>query len=123
MPTSEPTANQSASSQCGTCQGSGEFPTESGTVDCPDCGGEGQLPSKSVLTEWRLRDLELAAENGPIETRDVRWLLAEIRNARIALTEVITLAEDVSDESGLRTRLRYAANRALELYPVSDTRQ
>jgi Ribonuclease G/E len=76
--------SQSTPSQCSTCRGSGEFPTESGTVDCPDCGGEGHLPSKSVLTEWRLRDLELAAATGPIEARDVRWLLAEIRNARFA---------------------------------------
>lgn len=107
---------------CRTCQGSGEFPTDSGLVDCPDCGGAGTLPPKNVLVEWRMRDIERAAtRHGSIEAKDAQWLLTELRNARTALTEIIALAHDVSDEQGIPIRIRFAANKALGLYSVTKT--
>jgi hypothetical protein len=109
-------------SSCRTCQGSGEFPTDSGLVDCPDCGGSGTLPAKNVLVEWRMRDVERQASRvGSIEAKDALWLLTELRAARTALTEIIALAHDVSDEQGIPLRIRFAANRALGLYTVTKT--
>ena len=104
-------------SQCLSCHGSGEYPTDFGLVDCPDCGGSGSLPSKKLLIEWRASDIE-RAYSGSREavSSDVRWLLTELRTARNALTEIITLAHDVSDENEIAPRIRFVANRALGLY-------
>lgn len=90
-------------------------------VDCPDCGGAGYLPTKSVLVEWRARDIERAVERGrSAEPADVRWLLAELRNARAALTEIIALAHDAQDPDAIAVRIRFAANRALGTYDVES---
>ena len=105
--------------QCLSCNGSGEMPTDYGSVDCPDCGGAGILPSKNVLTDWRMRDIERAcAANTHPTPADVRWLMAELRAARQALNEVIALAHDIEDPNAIALRIRFAANRALGLYPV-----
>jgi len=105
--------------KCSSCVGSGEVPTDYGSMDCPDCGGAGFLPSRGVLVDWRSRDLEraLARGNTP-ETADLRWMLAEMRQARAALTEIIALAHDVSDDDAIAQRIRFVANRALGLYEV-----
>lgn len=108
----EPTA-----SKCLSCHGSGEYPTDSGLIDCPDCGGSGSLPSRKVLVEWRAGDIERAyAGSREAVSTDVRWLLAELRTARSALTEIIALAHDVGDEYAIAMRIRFLANRALGLY-------
>jgi hypothetical protein len=60
-------------------------------VDCPDCGGTAS---------------------------DLRWLIAELRRARTALTEITSLAEDAGD-SEIARRLRVTAGQALELFEVS----
>src|SRR5687768_8520815 len=101
---------------CGNCHGSGELPTDFGPVDCPDCGGSGSLPTRNVLIEWRTRDIEraLAAGANP-EVADVKWLVAELRAARTALTEIISLAHDTADGDSIGLRIRFAANRALGL--------
>jgi hypothetical protein len=79
------------------------------------------LPAKSVLVDWRARDLERSLERGSeLSAQDVRWLLAELRNARTALTEVIALAHDLGDsEQALALRIRMAASRALGLYEIA----
>ena len=100
---------------CNSCSGSGEVGTEAGPVDCPDCGGAGVLPHPSVLVEWRMRDIERARGGGDgAVASDVRWLLAELRRARTALTEIVSLAEDAGD-SEIARRLRVTAGRALGL--------
>ncbi|HET9953827.1 MAG TPA: hypothetical protein VFQ61_04970 [Polyangiaceae bacterium] len=101
---------------CHSCGGVGELPTDFGPRDCPDCGGAGFLPSRNVLVEWRARDIEraLAAGINPAAV-DVRWLLAELRNARKALTDVIALAHDVQDGDAIAMRIRISASRALGL--------
>jgi hypothetical protein len=105
--------------QCGTCAGSGEAPTDYGPVDCPDCGGSGQLPSRSVLVDWRARDIERALLAGQATApRDAQWLIDELRLARAALTEIIALAHDGTD--AVSNRIRFAANRALGLYTESS---
>jgi hypothetical protein len=103
---------------CNSCSGSGEVGTEAGLVDCPDCGGSGALPHPSVLVEWRMRDIERArgAGNGDAAS-DIRWLIAELRRARTALTEIQSLAEDAGDSETAR-QLRVTAGQALELFDV-----
>lgn len=110
--------------KCSSCVGSGEVPTDYGSMDCPDCGGAGYLPSHAVLVDWRARDLERALTRGSIpEPSDLRWMLAEMRKARSALTEIVALAHDVSDVSTDNTiaqRIRFVANRALGLWDVGS---
>jgi len=104
------------------CWGTGEFVSEYGPADCPDCGGSGTLPSKSVLIEWRSRDIERAhAGADDAVGADVRWLAAELRNARRALNEIIALAHDLDDGDSIARRIRFIANRALGTYePVEE---
>jgi hypothetical protein len=104
---------------CSSCGGTGEVPTDFGPTDCPDCGGAGYLPSRGTLVEWRARDIERALSVG-VEpgASDVRWLLAELRTARHALTDVIALAHDIQDPDSIAGRIRFAANRALGLYDI-----
>ena len=106
---------------CQSCLGSGEAATDFGSVDCPDCGGAGFLPSKNVLVDWRARDIEQALARGrAADAADVHFLLAELRNARNALTEIVALAHDAHDPDHISQRIRFAASRALGLYPSSD---
>ncbi|MFT3927678.1 MAG: hypothetical protein QM778_34425 [Myxococcales bacterium] len=106
---------------CASCAGSGELPTDYGAVDCPDCGGAGFLPSKSVLVEWRSRDVErVIAAEAEVGVQDVRWLLGELRAARSALTDVIALAHDIAEaDQDIAMRIRVTASRALGLYEVA----
>ena len=109
---------------CDSCSGSGEVPTDFGPADCPDCGGAGYLPPRSALVEWRLRDIERALSSGIVLVKgDVKWLVDELRLARDALTDVLSLAHDVEDTEGIATRIRFTANRALGLYEPGDPRK
>ena len=94
------------------------MPTESGPVDCPDCGGAGFLPSPNVLIEWRARDIDRALTAGwaQPDAADVRWLLAQLRIARTALTEIVALAHDVNDGDAIAMRIRVTAHRALGMH-------
>ena len=113
---SNPTAMDTAlEGRCNSCSGSGEIGTEAGPLDCPDCGGSGSLPHPSVLVEWRMRDIERArAAERSAAASDIRWLIAELRRARTALTELVSLAEDAGDSETAR-RMRTTAARALGL--------
>jgi hypothetical protein len=107
--------------KCERCLGSGDWPTDFGVVDCPECGGSGILPSRNVLVDWRSRDIERAVASGRgVSPEDVRWLLAELRSARAALTDIIALAHDAEDADGIGVRIRFAANRALGLYETRE---
>ena len=109
-----------AERQCQSCLGTGEVGTEVGPVDCPDCGGAGALPHPAVMVEWRVRDIERRYDGREDSaTQDMRWLIAELRRARTALTELASLAED-SGDSEVTPRMLFIANRALELYPVEE---
>jgi len=115
---------------CSTCVATGEIPTDYGPMDCPDCGGAGHLPSRAVLVDWRSRDLERALGRGRTpDAADLTWLLAELRTARNALTDILALAHDLEDEHTIAVRIRFAANRALGVYepapqrPASDDMQ
>jgi hypothetical protein len=110
-------ASMSTLPACSSCHGSGEVPTDYGAVDCPDCGGAGFLPSRHVLVDWRAHDLEQSLARGEAPgAADVKWMLAELRQARVALTEIIALAHDVDDAEGIAQRIRFVANKALGLY-------
>jgi hypothetical protein len=106
--------------KCSSCHGTGEVGSEVGPVACPDCGGAGALPSRSTLIEWRARDIERShgAQDGQ-SAADIRWLISELRKARAALTEVVSVAQDL-DDSPLTTRMRFVANDALGLYEVRE---
>jgi hypothetical protein len=120
---SNPAPNAPRSDFCASCQGSGEAPTDYGVVDCPDCGGSGVLPPRAARVEWRARDIERAlAQARSVDPEHVRWLLAELRTARSALTEIIALAHDSDDQDGIALKIRFLANRALGLYEVSKAR-
>jgi hypothetical protein len=93
------------------------MPSQHGPAACPDCGGSGKLPAKSVLVDWRSRDIERALSSGiNVHASDVKFLLSELREARTALTEIIALAHDIDDPTGIAQRVRLTANRALGLY-------
>jgi hypothetical protein len=74
------------------------------------------LPARSALVDWRSRDIERAVNGGlhPAAV-DVRWLLAELRSARKALTEVIALAHDAPDTDGIAMKIRAVASKTLGL--------
>lgn len=110
-------ASGMAQSSCEACLGTGEVPTDYGAVDCPECGGAGYLPSRAVLVDWRARDIERAVAAGITPTAaDVRFLLAELRAARAALTSVVALAHDAKDDDSIASRIRLTANRALGMH-------
>ena len=79
------------------------------------------LPHPLVAVEWRIRDIERthAAARDAV-ANDLRWLIAELRRARTALTEIATLAADAGD-SDIARRLRFTSNRALELYAIDES--
>lgn len=107
--------------ECTSCGGSGEAPTDYGSVDCPDCGGAGTLPSRSVLIDWRSRDIERGIARGQVaDASDAAFLIEEMRRARAALTEIVALAHDVTDDTTIAGRIRYVANRALGLYELGE---
>ncbi len=109
---------------CRTCFGTGEIGSEHGATSCPDCGGSGELPDTSVLVEWRARDIEAHhMKRQSAESADVLWLVSELRRARTALAEVLSLSNEVED-SDLSVALRAIANRALMVYrtaPVDES--
>jgi len=93
------------------------LPTDQGLANCPDCGGSGVLPPPETLIEWRLRQIERAHDQRSDDTsKDVRWLAFELRRARNALTELLTLANDLDDP--LAPRMRLIANRAVGFYEI-----
>jgi hypothetical protein len=72
-----------------------------------------------VLVEWRTRDIERALLAGNTAAApDAQWLIDELRKARGALTEIISLAHD--GEDAVSGKIRFAANRALGLYAESS---
>jgi hypothetical protein len=104
---------------CVSCSGTGEMPSEWGPVDCRDCGGTGYLPSRATLVEWRARDIEGTISAGrDVSPEDAHYLLIELRRARTALTEIISLAHDIHDSDAIAVRIRFAANGALGLYDL-----
>jgi hypothetical protein len=104
--------------QCQSCSGTGELGTDSGVVDCPDCGGSGLLPHPHTLAEWRMRDIEREhGANHEAVAADVRWLIAELRRARAALTEIIALAQD-GESVDAAARIKLTAVRSLEFYEI-----
>lgn len=113
-----PQGTVSTQRSCNSCSGTGAIGTEVGLVDCPDCGGSGVLPHPNVLVEWRARDIEQtrAAGDDAIAS-DFRWLIAELRRARTALTEIASLADDAGD-SDVAQRIRVTAGEALALFEL-----
>jgi hypothetical protein len=113
-------ASSSVGQSCGNCYGEGQVPTDDGPVACPDCGGAGVLPTDNVLVEWRAAAIERLQGAGQDQiAQDVRWLVFELRRARLALTQMLALADELGEEPCAQ-QLRFTANQALGLYPVSE---
>ena len=113
-------ASSSVGQSCGNCYGEGQVPTDAGPVACPDCGGAGVLPTNNVLVEWRAGAVERAHGAGQDQiAQDVRWLVFELRRSRLALTKMLALAEEMGEDPAAQ-QLRFIANQALGLYPISD---
>ena len=121
--TIRPVTSSSVGQSCGNCYGEGQVPTDAGPVACPDCGGAGVLPTNNVLVEWRAAAIERLHGGGQGQdaqiAQDVRWLTFELRRARLALTKMLALAEELGDEPAGQ-QLRFIANEALGLYPIAD---
>jgi hypothetical protein len=65
-----------------------------------------------------LRQIERVHDQRSDDTAsDVRWLAFELRRARDALTQLLTLAEDLDDPS-VGPRIRFIANRAVRMYEI-----
>jgi hypothetical protein len=115
--------SSSVGQSCGNCYGEGQVPTDAGPVACPDCGGAGVLPTNNVLVEWRAAAIERAHGSGQGQdaqiAQDVRWLAFELRRARLALTKMLALAEELGEDAAAQ-QLRFIANEALGLYPIAD---
>ena len=95
------------------------MPTDEGLHRLPGLRRRRVLASPGTLLEWRVRAIELAQEGRVDETAlDLRWLTFELRRARDALTELVALIDDL-DESPVRTRMRFVANGALNLYEAA----
>lgn len=113
------TATSEASTRCLSCSGSGEIPSDSGMLDCPDCGGIGEQPPHATRVEWRARDILRSVQAGRAAgARDVEWLLSQLEGARFALTQILSLAQELEPTNSHAIRIRFAANAALGLYDV-----
>jgi hypothetical protein len=82
------------------------------------------LPPRSVRVEWRARDIERALQQGhSVDPEHVAWLVAELRTARSALTNIIALAHDTEDRNTVGLKIRFTANRALGLYDITPLKE
>ena len=105
--------------QCATCFGEGTVGSEHGPVTCVDCCGLGRLPPSFHLRERRLRELEQNYTTNPETSRDVRFLVHEVRTAQHALLQIMAAAMDAPATDTLAARIRFVSNQALGLYPVT----
>jgi hypothetical protein len=108
------------SERCATCLGEGEIGTENGPVSCPDCFGEGRRLALAERVEWRMRDIE-RAHRGDTHgcSRDMNWLVFELRRSREALQRILARCQDEDAEGAANTlaaEVKFVANQILELY-------
>lgn len=108
-----------ASEKCSTCYGEGTVSSDMGPETCADCCGLGELPSASVLLERRLRELERRYEGQQEESRDVRWLILEVRRAQHALLQILAAGLEAPEKDAIAKKIRFLANDVLGLYRPS----
>jgi len=104
------------SEKCATCFGEGALFRDLGPETCPDCCGLGELPSASVLRERRLRELEHLYARRTEDSRDVRWLIAEVRRSQHALLQILAASQEVGGADAIAQKIRFLANDVLGLY-------
>lgn len=102
---------------CASCLGEGEIGSENGPIPCPDCFGQGRRLALAERVEWRIRDIE-RAHRGDVHgcTRDVSWLVFELRRSREALQRILARCQDEDDAQPLAAEIKFVANQVLELY-------
>jgi len=105
------------SEHCATCYGEGVVGSLHGPATCSDCHGIGTLPTATVLTERRLRELELThGERGDQLGKDVQWLTTEVRRAHHALIQILAASQDADDDDALAAQIRGLSNSILGFY-------
>jgi hypothetical protein len=88
---------------------------------CADCCGLGELPPASVLSERRLRELEQRYERRDEETsRDVRWLVGEIRSAHHTLLKILAASLEAAPDDSIAKQIRFLANDVLGVYAPAN---
>ena len=107
--------------KCGTCYGEGTLFGEMGPRPCPDCCGLGALPSASVLRERRLREIEERYRGHQESSRDMRWLILEVRRAQHALLQILAASQEARGTDAIAKKIRFLANDVLDLYQPSRT--
>lgn len=106
---------------CDTCYGEGAIPSEHGPLECSDCAGQGVLPSGLVRTEWRLRQLEKAyATVNDQHAQDIRFLIDAVRRSHHALLQILAIGQEQDADDTSLLRIRFLANEAIGLYPVTS---
>ena len=102
---------------CASCLGEGEIGSENGPIPCPDCFGQGRRLALAERVEWRIRDIERAHRgDGHGCTRDVSWLVFELRRSREALQRILARCQDEDAGNALAAEVKFVANQILELY-------
>lgn len=103
---------------CRTCYGTGQIVGEHGPEGCPDCYGDGRAASAGSKLEWRLRELERSYRGTNREVLgDMMWLVHELRQARDALTLILTRCQDADEQDEVARYVRSQAMAALGLLP------
>jgi len=101
---------------CASCFGKGTQFRDMGPEPCPDCYGLGELPSGSVLRERRLRELEQRYADRTEQSRDLRWLVSEVRRSNHALLQILAASLDASPGDDVAKKIGFLANEVLGLY-------
>ena len=110
----------SAVEKCVTCYGEGTVGSDRGPARCPDCSGLGTLPSQTVLTERRLRELERICTHPGVDlSRDVEWLVTEVRRSQHALLQILAASQDADPDDTRAAQIRGLANDVLCVYAPS----
>ncbi len=101
---------------CASCFGKGTQFRDMGPEPCPDCYGLGELPSASVLRERRLRELEQRYADRTEQSRDLRWLVSEVRRSNHALLQILAASLDGDPDDAVVKKIGFLANDVLGLY-------
>lgn len=103
--------------------GTGEVRSIHGAVTCADCDGTGSSPRRHLLTERRLREIETRFRPDQTQTGiDVESLAFELRRARGALMQILTMTGETSADERTTEQIWHAANNVLCVYEPEGLR-
>lgn len=118
-----PTTPDPLRGKCLTCLGTGEVGSIHGAVTCTDCDGTGSSPRRHLLTERRLREIETRFRSDQTQAGiDVEWLAFELRRARGALMQILTMTGETAVDERSTEQIWHAANNVLCVYEPEGLR-